>query len=354
MKVNLGFRLFYITKEKLLLTLPFFIITIYSSNTYGSCSLDGTYWAYVYTLPTQITSSSDVALPKAISSWVYETATASNRPNVVCDIVDNFYEKFLIDGGPTYVNSNLDGGVILATSVYGIGIQIQPAIFRSPGEYMPMNQGYWESTYVISLDRRSSQTNRVGPNFRYRVVQYASINQSSVNFSLSYKGYTGHQSSYVSAYRVSFQGQIHVNNGTCNINNETINLGKINIEKIQSIGNSDWIDSSIKLINCSAFYGGVDIKNYAEIVLEPSNGIYSHPEGIFNLNQSSTSTGVAIQLSEDKNSLFDFAKTPHIRFTLSKSTSSNITIPLFSRMKKIGEVNPGTVNASMTVLVNYK
>jgi major type 1 subunit fimbrin (pilin) len=179
---------------------------------------------------------------------------------------------------------------------------------------------------------------------------------------------------------VKFQGQMTVSTQTCKTPDVNVDMGSY--EKRQYFTGIDsttpWVDASIVLTECPAFYGfynaanstlmfdhstGTGLvanstSNSVGVRLTPSTSVIDYPRGIMSTDTSlpGSALGVGIQLgwgsTSDNPALVNFANEKI--YQLPKSGSSTLRIPLTARYIQTDVmVTPGTADGKAVFVINY-
>lgn len=176
---------------------------------------------------------------------------------------------------------------------------------------------------------------------------------------------------------VCMTGAINVIAGTCQTPDVNVPMGNHDISEFNGKGSSlEWVDASIKLTNCSAFYGngglpypswssdganpdtyGNPDNNRLRLRLTPNTSVIDDANGIFSLtSESGAANGFGIQLGYGKaNGNVEpvvFSGTKDYAMTLNSTGLSEL--PLSARyIQTDDQVSPGKANSAVTFIIDY-
>lgn len=354
--------MFVFVKFRFLLIIMACFLTSIFNYAYASCNVD-TYRNIIVSLSdfnTNNTISSDWAYPKEL---IRTQNYNGGNVNISCPSSDRFTAIASLSNS-FGMQSDFYSNGILKTNIDGIGVFFKWYRNNSSGV------GTWLSIPIDWYGKKagifdagggpvtSSELTNFSTRFGFGLVKYG---PTASNFVLKGSGMpclvtsVEQGTNKVEFAKLCFSGSISFNSGTCDIVNTTVQLGKVTKNELDKNGKTNWIDSDIKMNNCSAFYGAFGTNNVAEVKLIPSNG-GRYEDGVINIEDNTDSAnGVALQFRNPVTSYFlNFNKSVTIEKVLNQSIAQNVTIPMQVRYLKEGDVSPGNVNASMTVIVDYK
>ncbi|HHF2882862.1 TPA: fimbrial protein [Vibrio alginolyticus] len=345
----------------LLIITGYFLISIFN-YAYASCTVD-TYRNIIVTL-------SDFSMNNTISSdWVYPKELIQSQSynggnvNVSCSS-SNAFNAVATLSNSFGMQSDFDSEGIVKTNIDGIGVYFKWYRNKSTGvkTWLSIPIDWYGRNAAIFDSNGNPVTAKILKNFstsfKFGLVKYG---PTVDNFVLKGSDIpcliasVKQGTNKVEVAKLCFSGSLSFNSGTCDIVNKTVQLGKVTKHELDKNGMTNWIDSDIKMNNCSAFYGAFGVNNVAEVKLIPSSdGRYG--DGVVNIEDNTNSaSGVALQFRDPMTTNFlDFNKSVTIEKILNQSTAQSVTIPMQVRYLKEGDVSPGNVNTSMTVVVNYK
>ena len=348
----------------------FFIIAIYFVSAVlnyanSACYIDSYKQITVplSSFQTNNTISSDLAYPNIILSSNH----SENRTDLNCTDSPGIIKANISLSNSFGLYGDIDNKGIAKTNIDGIGVSFEWYKNGSSGDpewnnikTIVLNGSNYFFFYNASGVKQDNNTglNNISSNFKFNLVKYGA---SPDNFVLNGSDMPclnialGLRSSSVDSLSMCFSGSISFNSGTCDIENTIIQLGSISKYELDLNGYSEWIDSNINLVNCSEFYSLFGTSNIAEIKIIPSNsGDYEN--GMFNINEGvDSASGIALQVRDSSNNnILNFNDSLTMNKVLSQSTLTNIIIPLQTRYVKNDVISPGNVDASMTVIIEYK
>ncbi|WP_438451919.1 fimbrial protein [Vibrio alginolyticus] len=338
-----------------------FLISIFNYAN-ASCTVD-TYRNIIVPLSdfnSNNTISSDWVYPKKI---VESRAYNGGGANISCPDKKQFVAVASLSNSFGMQN-DFDSEGIVKTNIDGIGVYFKWQRNNTEGVAkwlkIPIN---WYGKGADIFNENGDQViakelNKLSTSFRFGLVKYG---PTADNFVLKGSDMpclvasVKQGSNTVEVAKLCFSGSISFNSGTCDIVNTTVQLGKVTKHELDKNVVTNWIDSNIKMSNCSAFYGAFGTNNVAEVKLIPSNGGRYKDGVIFIKDNPNSASGVALQFRNPvSDTILNFDNNVSIKKVLNYNTAKNITIPLQVRYIKEDDVLPGNVNASMTVVVDYK
>jgi major type 1 subunit fimbrin (pilin) len=189
----------------------------------------------------------------------------------------------------------------------------------------------------------------------------------------------------IKAQTQGFTGQINITSASCTTPDINVNLGSYNVaDNFTGIGTSTpWVDSSLTLTNCPAFFGNYSgpyitsgplavetdimkdnmakkVANTLEVRITPSTSIIDSTQGLFAIKSGSgAASGVGLQLASgnynETSSLSLINLASHFTQSVSSTTSTNVKIPLAVRYYQTDTtVTPGKADGMVTVDILYK
>lgn len=187
---------------------------------------------------------------------------------------------------------------------------------------------------------------------------------------------------------INFTGQLNIISASCTTPDTTVNLGSYSVaDYFTGIGTSTpWMDSSLTLTNCPAFFGNYPKSNMAgaltvnessgsltivdnmalkapntlEVSITPSTSIIDSTKGLFSIKSGSgAASGVGLQLASgnynETSSLSLINLASYFTQSVSSTTSTNVKIPLAVRYYQTDTtVTPGKADGMVTVDILYK
>ncbi|MGI3022843.1 fimbrial protein [Vibrio alginolyticus] len=310
------------------------------------------------------TISSDWGYPKKL---VQSSTYSGDRVDVSCSSVAQFHTVASLSN-----SFGMQGDIVLdgfnngiaKTNIDGIGVFFRWRKYNSNGDmkWFHISSDQYGNGYNIYDSSgnlaKSKKLVNYSSEFVFGLVKYG---PTADNFVLKGSDMpclvssVRHNGNTFDTAKLCFSGSISFNSGTCDIVNTTVQLGKVTKHELDKNGMTNWIDSNIKMSNCSNFYGAFATNNVAEVKLIPSNGGRYKDGVIFIKDNPNSASGVALQFRNPVcDTLLNFDNNVSIEKVLNYNTAKNITIPLQVRYIKEDDVLPGNVNASMTVVVDYK
>ncbi|WP_114196217.1 fimbrial protein [Edaphovirga cremea] len=283
--------------------------------------------------------------------------------------------------GGTVYETGIEGvGIAISQSNGGQGATVGQPVYKYPGDYnASIESGYYrpylaDNNIYVSLIKIG--TMRAG-SYNLEAAKLPSANITVTN-PLSHP--TTSSGLPIKAIIVKFQGQMAVNTQTCKTPDVNVDMGSY--EKRQYFTDIDsttpWVDASIVLTNCPAFYGFYNAanstlmfdystgkglvanstSNSVGVRLTPSTSVIDSPRGIMSTDKSSSGAalGVGIQVgwgsASGSPALFDFATEK--LFQIPKDGRTEIKIPLVARyIQTDAMVTPGTADGKAVFLINY-
>lgn len=188
----------------------------------------------------------------------------------------------------------------------------------------------------------------------------------------------GQEGNLVKIYQISISGSINITVPTCDISlaskNMIVQMGTHYRRDFTGIGSGTaWNDASIRLINCTQFFGNSSdgssgatfngtssiyslSPNRAEIRLSPLNGIEDGINGIMKINDhSQKATGIGIQLSTTTSTSGKIDLNNAVLYPLPQDGSADVTLPLYARyIQTESLVKGGVANGRLEYTITYQ
>lgn len=177
------------------------------------------------------------------------------------------------------------------------------------------------------------------------------------------------------AYVAEAQGQLSIVSGTCNVADMTVPLGSPGTAEFTGPGSAGtWVDFSIGLSGCPAFFGarrsfhtanagtnerlGEALANVVRYRLDPSTPILDPTASIMalsNADDAGTAQGVGIQVALPDGAANGFGGYRSSGLALNATPGGSYRIPLRARYRQTADrVRPGRADGQMVVTLRYE
>jgi type 1 fimbria pilin len=182
-------------------------------------------------------------------------------------------------------------------------------------------------------------------------------------------------STALDAYLAEAQGQLNIVSATCNARDVTVPMGEHRARSFTGVGSaSGWVDFSIGLRGCPAFFGvrrsfhtsnaGTEerlneaLANAISYRADPSTAIVDGPQSIMalsNANDPAVAKGIGIQVALPNNAPIGFGTYRDSGLVLTPTVNGSYDIPLRARyIQTQSRVLPGRADGTMVVTFQYR
>lgn len=352
--------------------LLFSICVLFTSfNSLASCTLDGSIQNLTFNfIQNHVTVGSDSANGTIVLSQNNQARTTNQT--VKCTEAGQFYINRNYESGASLIPSGVVGAYnspVYKTNVQGLGFYYYSVSkpLDSSNSSAVCSQGVTTCTFTPSQSYIGVRIIKIG-----NVVPGSILKGSDLPCAVINAGLTG---SMVTVKKICVNGNIIIDNLTCNTPaNIDVSLGKHKISDFSGVNSTtSWTDASIKLTNCPPFKGyaisghsyddgsmsGISNgKNRLSLALNPINGVSDAANGIITLSNSSTASGIGIQMASGtmaSATLLNFNNSVQSSIDLPYTSSvSELTFPLVARYIQINNnIKPGSANGQVIYTINY-
>ncbi|MHA7848232.1 fimbrial protein [Serratia sp. D1N4] len=282
------------------------------------------------------------------------------------------------------------GGAVYETGIPGIGIAIsrsnngdaakvgQPN-YQFPNDYQsPITGGHYKP-YLVNRVIYVSLIKIGNIALGNHTLDASKLPVAGLTIAnpLNHPGTTGLP---ITVTRVQFQGQLTVSAQTCTTPDVSVNLGSFDIPQYFTGqgATTPWVDASISMTNCPAFYGFYNADNSTVMFdyttgtglvanstsnsigvrLTPTTSVTDATNGVMAIDStvSGPASGVGIQIGwgESGQSPTLFNLSTEKKLTLPKDGRSSIRIPLAARyIQTAASPTPGKADGKVVFLINY-
>lgn len=350
------------------------IFFLFSTESISSCyfyGVDNMYTTKAFTVPISLTLSVPPGIEKGQSIYKQNINLQNIRELFIkCDNPANYFYNY--DYANTPLSVSAWSNKIYETGVPGIGI-----MFSTQNKDFPtlqLNNDCLNTTdchYRYGWNAQSS----------FSLVKTADVVSAGIIYGnkLPTARYSlGQEGNLVDIYQISISGNINITVPTCDISlsskNMIVRMGTHYRGDFSGVGSgTGWNDASIRLINCTQFFGNSSdgsssatfngtsstyslSPNRAEVRLNPLSGIEDGLNGIMKINdhpQKAKGIGIQLSTTTSENGKIDLNNA--VLYALPQDGSSDVTLPLYARyIQTESQVKGGVANGRLEYTITYQ
>lgn len=342
-----------------------------ADGTWINCERTSGY--YQYFASTTIQVGKDAVVGDLLGGWI----TSSNPTAWTCSHRTQ-YQGYTVamtaQADPPYVtvgSTQVDGEsyTIYTTAVKaGLGYiaRWRYTIKGQTSDWFPLRgtvAGAYETpgpSYNISYDSNQPTWN-MGMDVQIRFVKTSTALNAGTTVSPFDPIYVRHYQSYGSSY---FEGSgtymiaeflsggfsISTTGGTCTTSDVTVNLPPVGRSEFTGVGyTTARTDFNLLFAQCPAGLASISY------LFTPTTSIVDNAIGVFAMNNTSTASGVGLQLLNDQDSPLSFNTLYLLTDYDTTKQNANYTVPLRVGLYQTdNNVSPGTVSGAVTFTLSYK